>query len=211
MFGLRYLLQTSTAAYKAYSEVLRVFRRNQFLNSKFTELQGLIVGIFNAVRRDTKPADSIEVVAILARPSLDARVDGRTDADTSVALCVSSMLSAEVQQLYEDDNIEWFEDCGIGQIMHFDAITIRDYETCVTVFRQSQWAQSLSSEIVELIAIEYDTAAKTCFLAIWYTAGMRPEWVHDGVNTTSDSELCLADAIAQFDRMCDETVEESRE
>ena len=48
----------------------------------------------------------------------------------------------------------------------------------------------------------------TCFLAIWYTAGMRPEWVHDGVNTTSDHGLCLDGAIEAFELLSAETVQQ---
>ena len=218
MFGIGALLQASNAVYSAATGLavgLRVWvdtlLRDRFLKKQFDHVGTMIVHNLNSIRQNTWPVDSIKVVAIMPTVSYTARVENLTELDACVFFCVINMDIDALEELFQHANEQWYQMSDIASVDVFKTVTLHGFEDRMHVFKKSLSACRFSREIVHLIKIEYATLCSTNIMAVCTFAGFRPEWVHDGLNTTSDNALCLNGAMQYFDRMMNEMVRTNRE
>jgi hypothetical protein len=217
MLGLRLLMQASNAAFASLLAAYRVwvrdtFNRDAFLTSQFAELHRLIVSYFDMCK-ETGNMDPvcIKVAAMMQTPSFDTLMSGGLEADASVIFCPHKLPLSEVNELFSSEHRDfWVDTVGFNKTVLFNAITMPDFDERFNTFKQSQWAQRLSPEIVELVEHEYDyceRATGTPFMVFLTQKGMTGmDWLLSGLNTTRDNALCMTDALKQYKITINEAV-----
>jgi hypothetical protein len=202
MFGLRFLLQLVMQAYNlfvgAHTTKRDAIVRDDFLKSKFDMIQQQLIRNFNEVMPDTDHQNSIRVIALMPTVSLESRLEGREEKDACVIFCENNMLSAHVDELFNEHINHWFRMAGVCGVLTFTEITNPDYYQLFHEFTQSEWAKAFSPDVIELIADEFGTYYATKIMAVWSMPGERPDWLMDGLNTRSDSVLWFDDVVDRF-------------
>ena len=215
MFGLRFLLQCGSTAYNSFLAAFRgpapeTSARDKMLKSRFKRWQMRFVRRMNVMIPNTDNTNKIDVVAVMPTGSLDERRKGLDEKDSCVIFCVNNMSLQDKQAFFNANNDAWFAKVFITQTFYFHVITDPAFYKRFVVFMLSDCFKRLPRDILRLIANVYEDDYSTYFFAFWMAKDRRRAWMHDGINARNDNVLWLDNAMAEFDRMSDEAVEESR-
>jgi len=207
MFVLRLVLQFYATAAKSIADARLVRARDTFLKSKFGEMTKILAKNFDCVNPEHEHSDAFEVVAVIPTLSIVTRLQRRDEADASAIFCVSNMCCKYIKQLIELPMHDVLQVAQMSHVTAFTAITDPEYYYRMGLIMKSQFAKDLKSDIMRIIADYYAHDYRANFIVFWCWPGSRAGWMHDGINTPSDIEICFDDAIKQFHAVCDEQVD----
>lgn len=219
MTTLLRLRQASNAMYNLVVDVVRVwvrdtFHRNAFLTSNFDQFKEDMVYNLNKISDNTRDADSIQVLGMMPTASLHMLRTGGDEQDASVTFCLLHMPMDEYDQCFSDNRKGFWNVAGLSGVLSFHAITSLDFQDRIDAFAESEWGQSFGHDVVEFIAHEFailERLSSPFITALWSNPGLRPCWLHDGLNTTRDSRFSLTDAMDIFDILRVEQAEQEHE
>jgi hypothetical protein len=207
MFVLRPVQQFCATVAKSVADARLVRARDTFLKSKFGEMTKILAKNFDCINPEHEHSDTFEVVAVMPTPSIVARLQRRDEADATAIFCVSKMCCKYVKKLIELPMHDVLQIAQMSNVTAFTAITNPEYYDTIVLIMMSQFAKDLKPDIMRIIADYYAHEYRANFIAFWCWPGTRAGWMHDGINTPSDTEICFDAALKEFHGMCDEQVD----
>ncbi len=128
----------------------------------------------------------------------------------SVIFCVKKLSADEEQEILNKKHDQMFVDTGVQMIFTFSTVTNSDYYERFLLLILSNGFK-LPFEVVRLIMHADESAVdyfSTNFMAVWTVKHTRHEWMHFGLNTSSDNDLEMCAAMHRFQELSVEAVDE---
>jgi hypothetical protein len=161
----------------------------------------------NAITPNLDNANKIKVVAVMPTESLETRIEGRHKQDACVLFCVVNWSIHDKQHFLHAQNDQWFATNQIKALFTFAAITNRAYYDRFLVFQSSECFRRLPPELIKLIADDYADHYTTYFMAVWMGRGKRRRWMQVGLNTPSDNDMHMLEAMNKWYMISDDHVQ----
>jgi hypothetical protein len=209
MLGLHFVMQLVQQAWHSFAAVFRALpdradpaERDALLRSKFRKFKKRIVRRLNVIMPNTDNSNKIECVAVIPTASLETRVNARYKQDACVWFCAHTLSPDEEEQFMNADNLQWVLNVKIAKVFWFRSITNDNCRDTFLLLLLSGW-HSMPSELLKLIFDAYAQDYSTDFVLFWMWPGQRRRWMHFGMNTLSDENMHLLDALRNWHEMSD--------
>jgi len=212
MLGLHFVMQLVQQAWHSFAAVFRAppdradpAERDALLRSKFRKFKKRIVRRLNVIMPNTDHSNKIECVAVIPTASLETRVNARNKQDACVWFCTHTMSRDEEEQFMNADNLQWALNVKLAKVFCFRSITNDNCRDTFLLLLLSGW-HSMPSELLKLIFDAYAEDYSSDFMVFWMWPGKRRRWMHFGMNTLSDENMHLLDALRNWHEISDNEV-----